>query len=320
MAEIHQKGKSMTLTQLKYILAVDRARNFAQAARECFVTQPTLSMQIQKLEDTLQVKIFDRDHNPVVPTELGKKILIMAQKIIHESDGLENFSKGLRGEVAGDFHLAVIPTLAPYLLPLFLKNFEELYPKVHLKIYEYQTAEILPLIKEGKMDAALLATPLGDKKVTEEVLFFEPFKVYLSEKHEFLKKKDIKEEDLDLKEAWLLKEGHCLRTQVLKLCGHPVSKERSIFFEGGSLETLVHLVEKTQGFTILPYLATLTMKKEQLKNIREFKGMIPVREISLISGPFTAKLAIHQALKKVILKNLPKFSNKEEKKFQVLDL
>ena len=151
----------MTLTQLKYILAVERCHNFAQAARECFVTQPTLSMQIAKLEDYLQVIIFDRSANPTKPTALGKKVLEMAREVIHRSDALEELSRSVRQEVAGEFSLAVIPTLAPYLLPHFVEKFRQAWPKVQLRLFEYQTDEIAAMLREDKLDAGILRNRVG---------------------------------------------------------------------------------------------------------------------------------------------------------------
>ncbi len=181
----------MTLTQLNYILAVDRCRNFAQAARECFVTQPTLSMQIQKLEDYLQIIIFDRSKTPVEPTPMGKKVLKYAQKVMGAANELEELGKSLRGEVSGEFILAIIPTLAPYILPLFVNKFLDKYPDVELKIYEYQTDEIIRFLREGKIDGAILATPLEEKDINERPLFLEPFSVFFSPAHALLKKKQI---------------------------------------------------------------------------------------------------------------------------------
>jgi LysR family hydrogen peroxide-inducible transcriptional activator len=297
----------MTLTQLKYILAVERCHNFAQAARECFVTQPTLSMQIQKLEDYLQVTIFDRGVTPVRPTALGKKVLLMAREVIHRSDALEELARSTRQEVSGEFNLAVIPTLAPYLLPLFVEKFRTKWPKVQLRLFEYQTDEIVSMLKEDKLDAGILATPLDIKDIKEEVLFHEGFQLLFSPGHQLLKEKEIREQDLKIEEAWLLKEGHCLRAQVLHLCGTRLSnQERAVFFEGGSIETLVNLLQSMTGFTVVPELAIRHLSPEIQKRLRPFKGKRPVREISIISGPFALKNSIAKALKEVLVTNLPK--------------
>lgn len=312
-------NKSMTLTQLNYILAVDRNRNFAQAAKECFVTQPTLSMQIQKLEDYLQIIIFDRSKTPVEPTPMGKKVLEYARKVMQGAHELEELSKSLRGEVAGEFILAVIPTLAPYVLPLFVKKFVEEYPQVELKIFEYQTDEIIRYLKEGKIDGAILATPLETKELTEEHLFFEPFKIFLSPDHALLKKKTLDEKDLDIKEAWLLKEGHCLRAQALHLCQYKnVGEGRQLFFEAGSLETLINMVKSSEGFTVLPYLATQNMSTADQKLLKDFKSHVPVRDISFVTGPLSMKKSIEKALVKTILQTIPKELKKSNSKTEVV--
>jgi LysR family hydrogen peroxide-inducible transcriptional activator len=311
----------MTLTQLNYIIAVDRCRNFAQAARECFVTQPTLSMQIQKLEDYLQIIIFDRSKSPTEPTPMGKKVLDNARVVMKGANALEELSKSLRGEVSGEYVLAVIPTLAPYVLPLFVQQFMQSYPQVELKIFEYQTDEIIKSLKEGKIDAAILATPLEEKQLTEEHLFYEPFKIFLSPQHELLKKKTVDEKDLDLSQAWLLKEGHCLRAQALQLCQVPKKENgKHLFFEAGSLETLINMVKSTNGFTVLPELACLNLSKEDQKYLRDFKNHIPVRNISFVTGPLSMKTSIDKALVKTVIKNVPKGLKKESAKADVLSI
>lgn len=297
----------MTLTQLNYIIAVDRCRNFAQAAKECFVTQPTLSMQIQKLEDYLQIIIFDRSKTPVEPTPMGKKVLEYARKVMTNAQQLEELSKSLRGEVKGEFILSVIPTLAPYVLPLFVQKFVEQYPKVELKIYENQTDEIIRLLKDGKIDGGLLAAPLEEKELKEEHLFFEPFKIFFSPEHELLKKKSVDEKDLNLKEAWLLKEGHCLRAQALQLCQYKkVADNKHLLFEAGSLETLINMVKSSRGFTVLPYLTTMNLSDRDQKLIREFKNALPVRDICFVTGPHSMKKSIEKALIKTITQSVPK--------------
>ncbi|MES2529065.1 MAG: LysR substrate-binding domain-containing protein [Bdellovibrionota bacterium] len=311
----------MTLTQLNYILAVDRCRNFAQAARECFVTQPTLSMQIHKLEDYLQIQVFDRSKLPVEPTPMGKKVLEYARKVMQQSQALEELSRSLRGEISGEYILAVIPTLAPYLLPLFVGEFVKKYPNVELKIFEYQTDEIIRYLKEGKIDGAILATPLEEKTLTEEHLFYEPFKIFLSPEHSLLKKKNIEEKELNLSEAWLLKEGHCMRVQALSLCS--VKKEgaaKNLFFEGGSLETLINMVKSTKGFTVLPYLATLTLSDKDENLLRDFKSQLPVRNISFVTGPMAMKTSITGALVKVVTATVPKELKKVSAKSEVLPI
>lgn len=309
----------MTLTQLNYILAVDRCRNFAQAARECFVTQPTLSMQIQKLEDYLQVIVFDRSKSPIEPTPMGKKVLEMAKKVMSGANQIEELSKSLRGEVSGEYILGIIPTLAPYVLPIFVQKFIEEFPEVELKIFEYQTDEIIRFLKEGKIDGGLLAVPLEVKELKEEHLFNEPFKIFFSPEHKLLSKKAIEQKDLDLSEAWLLKEGHCLRAQALQLCQYKKNAgDKKLYFEAGSLETLINMVKSSTGFTVLPYLAVTNLSTQDHKLVRDFKSQQPVRDISFVTGPLSMKTSIEKALIKVILKNVPKELKKESGKADVL--
>ena len=311
----------MTLTQLNYILAVDRCRNFAQAARECFVTQPTLSMQIQKLEDYLQVIIFDRSKSPTEPTPMGKKVLEYAQKVMNGAQQLEELSKSLRGEISGEYILGVIPTLAPYVLPLFVQKFVNEYPSVELKIFEYQTEEIIRYLKEGKIDGGILAVPLETKELKEAHLFYEPFKIFLSPEHILLKKKSIEEKDLDLKDAWLLKEGHCLRSQVLQLCQYKkISEGKHLYFEAGSLETLVNMVKASSGFTVLPYLACINLSATDQKSLRDFKNHIPVRDVAFVTGPHSMKTSIEKALIKVIGKSLPKELTRASEKTEIVPI
>jgi LysR family hydrogen peroxide-inducible transcriptional activator len=309
----------MTLTQLNYIIAVDRCRNFAQAARECFVTQPTLSMQIHKLEDYLQVTVFDRNKTPVEPTPMGERVLIHARKVMKEAQELEELSKSLRGEVSGEFILGVIPTLAPYLLPLFVQKFVKKFPEVELKIYEQQTEDIIRLLKEGKIDGGLLATPLEHKEIKEQTIFMEPFEIFFSPEHPLLKKKTIDEKDLDLSEAWLLKEGHCLRSQVMQLCKNRNLSNQHLFFEAGSLETLINMVKSSTGFTVLPYLSVNNLSTADKKFVREFKHS-PVREISFVTGPHSLRTSIEKSLFSVIENCVPVELKKKSSKNEIIPI
>jgi LysR family hydrogen peroxide-inducible transcriptional activator len=217
--------------------------------------------------------------------------------------------------------LAIIPTLAPYLLPLFVQKFVEQYPKVDLKIYELQTNEIIDQLRNGKIDGAVLATPLDIKELDEEFLFHEPFKVFLSKSHSLLNKKNLDENDLSIDEAWLLKEGHCLRTQTLQLCRFSRQKDnKHPFFEAGSLETLINMVKSSQGFTVLPYLACLNLSEEDNKKLRPFKQNVPVRNIGFVTGPLSMKKSIDKVVIKSIQDHLPKELKKSPAKAQVLGI
>ena len=298
----------MTLTQLEYVLAVNKHRHFGRAAAACHVTQPTLSMQLQKLEEELQVIIFDRSKNPILPTMEGHAIIEQARNIIREQAKLLNIIKESKGDLIGDFKLAIIPTLAPYLLPLFIKEFVDKYPKVNLIIEEYKTEDIIRLLEDDEIDAALLVTPLHNNKIIERVLFYEPFYLFINPAHPFMKKSKIKEEELSLAEIWLLNKGNCFRDQVLKICSEKNIREQrgdNIRFESGNMETLKNMVLKTNGYTLLPHLAMLQLSSSKQKLVKEFVRPVPTREVSLVYARSFQKERIIDALEKEILAHIP---------------
>ena len=297
----------MTLTQLEYILAVNNHRHFGRAAESCFVTQPTLSMQIQKLEDELQITIFDRSKSPIQPTGDGEFIIEQAQNIIKEQKRLFSIVEESRTEIRGEFTLAVIPTLSPYLIPLFIQNFIKRYPKVRIQVVEHKTEDIIEMVKKDEVDAALLATPLGEPAITERVLYYEPFYLFVNNKHPYSKKKKIKEAELDLNEIWLLNKGNCFRDQVLNICDHNKGNKLNnpINFESGNFETLKNMVLKGNGYTILPHMAVKQLAPNHKKLIRPFCSPIPTREISLITNKDCLKKRIADAIEEEILAVVP---------------
>jgi LysR family hydrogen peroxide-inducible transcriptional activator len=306
----------MNLQQLEYIIAVDTHRHFAKAAEKTFVTQPTLSMMIQKLEDELGIRIFDRSKQPVTPTQEGEEVIIRAKQIIADVNKLKEFTKALKHEISGEIKLAVIPTLAPYLLPLFLKSFVENHPLLRVNVRELVTDDIISSLKNGDIDVGLLATPLGDTKLNEHPVFYEEFFAYVSDDEKVAKKKYLLPKDIDLSKLWLLEEGHCLRNQVLNLCELKKKDFESarLQYEAGSIETLKNLVDHHKGITILPYLATLDLGKKQKERIREFGHPKPMREISLVVNKNFHRVSILNALKKEVESNLPVGINKSKKR------
>ena len=296
----------MTLQQLEYVLAVDNYRQFALAAEKCFVTQPTLSMMLKKLEDELGIKIFDRSKQPVVPTPEGEEVIRRARKVLAESHHLQGFAKELKGEVAGQLHLGIIPTLAPYLLPLFLKSFTQKHPQLKIFIREMSTNEIISKLKTGELDMGLLATPLHEQHISEYPLFNEELFVYASRNEKLPKKKYLLPREIDLSHLWLLEEGHCLRNQVYNLCELKKLQPdtQNLHYEAGSIETLINLIDRHEGVTIIPYLATLHLKPVQKRNVREFANPKPVREISLVASENFPRKKLLDELKDEIAKNL----------------
>lgn len=297
----------MTFTQLEYILAIDTYRHFAKAAEACFVTQPTLSMQVGKLEKNLGVKIFDRTHSPVVPTEAGKQILEQAKKILLEKSRVSEIISLKKGLVEGELCIGIIPTLAPYLLPLFVQSFLRKYPKIKLVVYEKTTEALLDGLRNSSLDAGILVTPLYEKNIREEVLFYEELLVYVSENNGLYQKSYIMAKDIDPNKLWLLEEGHCFRTQMINLCElFKASRRNSHFdYEAGSFETLRRMVELNDGITILPELATWDFSKKQQGLIRRFRKPSPMREVSMVVRRDFVKERLVQILKEEIMNSIP---------------
>ncbi len=314
----------INISQLEYVLAVETHRNFGKAARACHVTQPTLSMQVQKLEEELGVMIFDRSKKPIIPTEAGRLLLQQARIILSEYKKLHVMAKQKEGVVAGEFHLAIIPTLSTYLIPLCLETFATAYPQVKLRVREMQTNHLLEALEREEVDAGILATPTESPGVKEDVLFYEPFYLYVHKEHPLAKLKQVREDDIDGKEMWLLEEGHCFRNQVVRLCGMRGKKTvlPNVSFESGSLETLKRLVERHMGYTLVPYLAVMTeTPEEEDVRIVPFAKPVPSREVSLVYRRTQLKLPILNALKETIIQTLPaQLKAIDKKEVDVLDI
>lgn len=306
----------MTLTQLSYVVAVDRYRHFATAAEKSYVTQPTLSMQIHKLEDELGVTIFDRSKSPVIPTEIGKKIIEEAKEILKQSKHIEDLASMAEDDLKGTFRVGIIPTVAPYLLPLFLRSFTERYPKVKLIFEELVTDELLSLMDQDHLDVGIIATPVEQGHIFEEDLYYEPFIGYVSKEHPLSEKEHLSVDDLGIANLWLLNEGHCFRDQTVKLC----KKQRkdqlentNIEFESGNLETLKQLVEQDFGMTLLPFLAKNQLDEQCAKaHLRFFKDPVPRRKIRLVYGREYLKKNIVEAFKEEIMANVPEELKKSD--------
>jgi LysR family transcriptional regulator, hydrogen peroxide-inducible genes activator len=297
-----------SLTQLEYLVAVDKYRHFSRAAEACNVSQPSLSMLLQKLEDELGVTIFDRSKKPILTTLIGKAIVAQAKVVLSERNKIFDISKADVDQVSGPFRLGVIPTLAPYVIPLFIDRFSKQYPKVELIIEELKTSDILNHLDEDRIDAGLMATPLKESRFEEKVLFYEPFYLYVSESHPYYKKTRVKESDLSANDIWLLGEGHCLRNQIVKLCS--IEKSPGVFknvqFESGNLETLKRLVDHSAGYTLLPHLAVADITDTATKRkIKPFIKPLPTREVSLVFRRKNLKEKILLGLADVIVKSVP---------------
>jgi LysR family transcriptional regulator, hydrogen peroxide-inducible genes activator len=308
----------MTLTQLSYIVAVDKYRHFATAAEKSFVTQPTLSMQIHKLEDELGVTIFDRSKSPVIPTEIGEKIIGQAKIILKESKQLTDIASFKENELRGTFKVGIIPTIAPYLVPLFLRSFVKKYPLIDLVFEELLTEELLEKLGNDRLDAGIIATPADQSYIYSEDLFVEPFLGYLSSSHPLVDRKRLTVKDLDRTNIWLLNEGHCFRDQAVQLCkdeGPERENHSAIEFRSGNLETLKKLVEQNFGMTLLPWTAVQEFKSSCSNAVvKEFEDPVPSRKVRLIYGRKHLKQTIISAFKESICSSIPKELKSTEKR------
>ncbi|WP_010227960.1 hydrogen peroxide-inducible genes activator [Gillisia marina] len=291
----------MTITQLQYVLAVAEHQNFTKAALKVFVTQPTLSMQIQKLEDELGVKIFDRTKKPIQLTETGRKIVNQARNIVNESDRIQDIVDQEKGFIGGTFRLGIIPTIMPTLLPMFLNNFIKKYPKVKLKIEELNTEAIIERLNEGHLDAAIAATPLELDGIKEQVLYYEPFVGYIPEGHRLATDANLNVENLDIDDMLLLEDGHCFKDGIINLCKASRNYDGDHFqLESGSFETLIKLANEGLGMTLLPYLHTMDLGDKERNRLKMFEEPVPAREVSLIYTKSELKMQIIEALRTTI--------------------
>ncbi|HEX2616104.1 MAG TPA: hydrogen peroxide-inducible genes activator [Flavobacteriales bacterium] len=293
----------MNLQQLEYIVAIDTHRHFAKAAAACFVTQPTLSSMVKKLEIELGVTLFDRTKSPVVPTAIGTTLIEQARAVLKETAVLKHLAEGTRELERGELRIGMIPTLAPYLLPLFLGRLLKEHPFLKVSIEELTTETIIDRLTRERLDVGVLATPLNVPGLKEDVLFRERFFVYASDDERFGRKRYVLPADIDPDRLWLLEEGHCLRSQVMNLCelrrkggaaGH-------LEYVSGSIDALLRMVDTQGGLTIVPELATFDMDRKRKARLREFKAPAPVREISTVTYRHFMKDRLLQRLRAVIM-------------------
>ncbi len=296
----------MTLQQLEYIVALDSHRHFVLASEKCFVTQPTLSMQIQKLEEDLGVKIFDRTKQPVIPTEIGAAIIAQARVVLREAGMITQLIDDQKGSMTGELRIGIIPTLAPYLLPLLFRQMRDKYPQLNLVIKETITEEIINELKNNRLDCGLVVTPLNDSAIREDVLFYEELFVYVSKKNALYNRKYVLAADINPNELWLLEEGHCFRSQILNLCELQKRNDIHFKYETGNIETLKRMVDNSDGITILPELAVKEFSKPQMKLVKRLPSPAPAREVSLVTHRDHMKMKHLKTLKEEILRIVPK--------------
>ncbi len=294
----------MTIIQLEYIVALDTYRNFARAAEKCFVTQPTLSMQIKKLEDELQVTLFDRNKKPVAPTEVGKKVIEQARLSLQSFQKITELVRLDTNDLSGMLRIGIIPTLSPYLLPRLLPSLAEKYPKVNLEIEELLSEQIIEKLHKDLLDVAVWVANKSDQHFVHLPLFYEQFLIYFPDGHPF-REETVALSELDISQMWLLQEGHCFRDQVEKLCGNLREHNHHVQFLSGSLETLKKIVDQHFGYTLLPELAVLDLPPAQQKNVRPFKNINPLREVCLTYHQRFSRETLIRAVKSEIRSCIP---------------
>jgi LysR family hydrogen peroxide-inducible transcriptional activator len=271
-------------------------------------------MQIQKLEEELGVKVFDRTKQPVIPTETGAAIIAQARVVLREASKIKEIINEQKDALTGELRIGIISTLAPYLLPPLFKNMREKYPQLELIIKETITEEVIHELKQNRLDCGLVVTPLKDLSIKEDVLFYEELFVYVSKKNALVDKKYVLANDIDPSQLWLLEEGHCFRSQVLNLCELRKRGDFQFKYETGNIETLKRMVDKSDGLTILPELAVMEFSKHQLKQVKQLKEPSPAREVSLVTHRDHIKTKLIKTLKEEILTLVPRQMQKLQNK------
>lgn len=295
----------MTLVQLEYIVALDKYLHFGEAAEHCFVTQPTLSMQIQKLEETLGVKLFERSKNKVTPTKIGERVIAQAKEVLNEARKIKALIGEEQGDIKGSVKIGIIPTIAPYLVPLFAPDVASRHAALELSFSELLTDELLEAVAEGRLDLGIVAGPVNNTRVSEVPLYNEPFLVYASMRHPFFSLQSVDSGELTTNGLWLLYEGHCFREQAMKICGSQSAGKTPFRYESGSLEGLKKLVDRQGGYTLLPELATVDFSQADKTKLRPFKEPAPSRQVTLVASKSFTRTKVMQAIFESILQSLP---------------
>lgn len=292
----------MTFQQLEYILALDTYRHYVTAAERCFVTQPTITIQVKKLEDELGIQLFDRSKTPLVPTPMGELILAKARSVMQEFKQIKELVNHERDSIAGEFKIGIIATISPYIVPKFVGHFTQAHPDTALDIDEMQSDAIIEALDKGNIDVGILVTPLAEHFIREIPLYNEPFVYYGSADSPLKSRTALTVHDVDNMEGlWLLNSGHCFRNQVLNICNAPADK-KNIAFKSGSIETLKKMVDNYGGYTLIPEMA---IHAQDTGTVIPFAHPKPVREVSLVVHKRFAKEGLIAALRTAILKTIP---------------
>jgi len=300
---------NISLIQVQYLIALDEHRNFIKAAEASFVTQPTLSMQMKKLEEELGVIIFDRSRQPITPTSIGEKIIKQARIIFNETAQIETILKDHTGDVSGKLKIGVLPTIANSLVPRLISQIAQKYPDLKLTIKEALTHEIVDDLEHNRLDVGIVSIPLHNSGLIERNLYVEKFRIYAHPNHPSYGKNSWEADDLLADKLWLLSEGNCFRTQTINLCSLPDDKlnHLALNYESGSLHTLKKVVDLEGGATLMPEWEAGELDDESLNNLRAFKTDGAGRAVGLIYTKFYAKQSVIKKLEEMILSALPKY-------------
>ena len=296
----------MTLQQLEYILAVNQFRHFAKAAEYCRVTQPTLSAMIQKLEEELDTRIFDRSQQPVCPTPVGIHIIEQAQNILVQANRIKNIIEEEKHSLTGTFKLGILPTVAPYLLPRFFPQLMKKYPYLDIRVVEMKTNDIKKALQTGEIDAGIVASLAGMEELQQTPLFYEQFFAYVSREDALFNNEVIRTSDLNGEQLWLLDEGHCFRDQLVRFCQMKSARASQLAYHLGSMETFMRMVESGKGVTFIPELAVLQLGNAQKELVRSFAIPCPTRQVVLLTNKNFIRHTLLEVLVKEIKLSVPK--------------
>jgi LysR family hydrogen peroxide-inducible transcriptional activator len=312
----------MNIQQLEYIIAVDNFRHFAKAAEVCFVTQPTLSMMIQKLEEEFGVKIFDRSKHPVEPTAIGKQIIVQARISLKYFNQIKEVVECEQQVVKGTFNLGIIPTVAAYLVPVLLNKQQSSNNEIELTLKEATTANIIRELLTGTLDGGILAGPLNHPGLDEYPLYYEKFYAYVSPQDELYSQKEIDLDEINIDNVWLLENEHCLRGQIERLCRmkKDTANKTSIKYESGNIETLIHVVDYNSGITIIPEMHAMGLSEEKQENLRAFKNRTAVRQVCLVASKEYVRKTMLAEIMQTVRRSVPKSMQNPELKAYVVDL
>ena len=296
----------MTLQQLEYILAVNQFRHFAKAAEDCRVTQPTLIAMIQKLEEELDTRIFDRSQQPVCPTPVGIHIIEQAQNILVQANRIKNIIEEEKHSLTGTFKLGILPTVAPYLLPRFFPQLMKKYPDLDIRVVEMKTNDIKKALQTGEIDAGIVASLAGMEELQQTPLFYEQFFAYVSREDALFNNEVIRTSDLNGEQLWLLDEGHCFRDQLVRFCQMKSARASQLAYHLGSMETFMRMVESGKGVTFIPELAVLQLGDAQKELVRSFAIPCPTRQVVLLTNKNFIRHTLLEVLVKEIKLSVPK--------------